>query len=250
MLMLDHMAASGQWLFRWRSFLPIAMLPIGVLSIVTGHPWFEHQDGLIELAWQGFAAFVALSGFVIRFHVIGYASDGTSGRNTHGQIAKQLNTDGMYAVCRNPLYLGNFLIWLSLALMTESAWFVALFMMVFALFYERIIACEEAFLLHQFGDSYRTWAEATPAFFPALQTYRKPVGSFSIRRILRKEYPGLISFALVICLLEVSLEYGEHHTIHFSPMWQWFLLISLSVGFTLRYLRKRTSLLISCSPSR
>ncbi|MGB8874133.1 MAG: hypothetical protein WCC75_12145, partial [Desulfobaccales bacterium] len=40
---------------------------------------------------------------------------GTSGRNTQGQVAETLNTTGIYSLVRNPLYLGNFLIWLGLS---------------------------------------------------------------------------------------------------------------------------------------
>ena len=53
---------------------------------------------------------------------MGFAPRGTSGRNTLGQVAEVLNTSGMYSVVRNPLYLGNFVIWLGLALFIKVWW--------------------------------------------------------------------------------------------------------------------------------
>ncbi len=240
-LLNDKMEKDGKALFKWRSFLPVALVPCGLLAIITGHPWFEHQAGWIEAGWHGLILLIALLGFGLRAHVIGHAADGTSGRNTSHQIAMSLNTDGAYSLCRNPLYLGNFLIWLALAMMTESPWFMLVFALGFALYYERIILCEERFLLQKFGAHYREWAARTPAFFPQLRGYQPSHAPLQLSRILRKEYPGLINFALVICLMEVTLEYRDHAHAVLSAYWQIFLFASLIIGFGLRALRKYSS---------
>ncbi|MGC9453013.1 MAG: methyltransferase family protein, partial [Oceanipulchritudo sp.] len=49
---------------------------------------------------------------------------GTSGRNTKQQVAYSLNTTGFYSVVRNPLYLGNFFMYLGIALFTHHWWLV------------------------------------------------------------------------------------------------------------------------------
>ena len=240
-MLCDTMAEQGNALFRLRSFLPVALLPVGLVAIVTGQPWFERQGGWIEGGWHALLLLIAALGFMLRAHVIGHVADGTSGRNTNRQIATMLNVDGAYSLCRNPLYLGNFLIWLALAMMTESPWFVVVFVLFFALYYERVILCEEQFLLQQFGQLYQEWAASTAVFIPRLSRYRPSLQPVRFSRIFRKEYPGFINFALVICLMEVTLEYREHAHAVLSEHWLIFLCASLVIGFGLRTLRKHTT---------
>ena len=71
----------------------------------------------------------------------------TSGRNTsEGQVADTINQTGMYSMVRHPLYVGNFIMWLGIALFTASIWFVLLFIAVYWLYYERIMYAEEQFM--------------------------------------------------------------------------------------------------------
>lgn len=187
--------------------------------------------------------FCRCGSFFIRFWVIGSVTDGTSGRNTTKQIAEELNTTGVYSLCRNPLYLGNFLIWGALALMTESLFFVALYGAIFALFYERVFMCEEQFLHEKFGKSYEAWVRRTPSFFPSMKHYRASITPFSLKRVLRKEYPGVINFALLILLLETVLEHSEHLKWEFEPYWIVSVLAAVMLGLMLRTLRKKTAIL-------
>ena len=48
---------------------------------------------------------------------------GTSGRNTAKQVADTLNTTGLYSLTRNPLYLGNAVIYMAIACFLQNVWF-------------------------------------------------------------------------------------------------------------------------------
>lgn len=87
--------------------------------------WLEHP-----------AIFVSLLGLGIRIHAVGYSGKHTSGRNTgKGQIADILNTKGLYSITRNPLYVGNYLMWLGFAMLTCNLWFIGVFSLIFWIYY-------------------------------------------------------------------------------------------------------------------
>ena len=127
---------------------------------------YPFADRGLNLAWDGGCLALALVGQAVRFFTVGFVPRGTSGRNTRGQVAETLNTTGMYAVVRNPIYLGNFIIWFGLSLFMKSVWFTTVIVLFFTIFYERIIFREEAFLRQKFGDAFMEWADATPVIMP------------------------------------------------------------------------------------
>ena len=63
-------------------------------------------------AWLVASVAIGLAGLAVRAVAVAYAPDGTSSRDTHRMRAPSLNTTGLYSVVRNPLYLGNGLMWL------------------------------------------------------------------------------------------------------------------------------------------
>jgi hypothetical protein len=133
---------------------------------------------------------------------VGHAPAGTSGRNTLGQVARSLNVTGLYSVVRHPLYLGNFLMWLGVSLVPRCWWFTALTVLIFWLYYERIMFAEEGFLEECFGEDYRGWAAATPAFIPKFHTWVKPALPFSLRAAVAREYSGLFAVIAVFTLFQ------------------------------------------------
>jgi protein-S-isoprenylcysteine O-methyltransferase Ste14 len=83
-------------------------------------------------------------------------------------------TDGPYAMCRHPLYLGSFFIVLSLALFLQSVIMLAAAAAVAVLHVAIIIPSEERHLLQSFGEAYRTYAQQTPRLVPRLGKLRRP----------------------------------------------------------------------------
>src|SRR5205085_1751915 len=103
-----------------------------------------------ESSFQIGCFFISMIGLIIRIYTVGYSAENTSGRNTHGQVADSLNTKGIYSVVRNPLYLGNFFMWLGLAMLSFNFWFVISFIFFYILYYECIIYAYYYFLNRKF----------------------------------------------------------------------------------------------------
>src|SRR5699024_7551111 len=207
MALQEEMERQGNWLFQHRSFLPIIPLIIAFvlyLRMKTYPEIFILEETRYELFYEMSAVFVSLLGFFVRVITIGFTPKNTSGRNTsEGQVADTLNTTGIYSTVRHPLYLGNFLMWLGIALWTGNFWFIIAFCLFYWVYYERIMFAEESFLRIKFGEEFLKWSEGTPAFIPKFRNYKKSFRAFNWRKVLRQEKNGLFALFLIFCLFNV-----------------------------------------------
>ena len=163
MPLIEELNQQGNRLFKHRSKLPIPFAIFGMDLYL-----FTAKSSESNLVFEVFCLSVGLFGQIIRAITLGYTPKGTSGRNTNGQVAEQLNTKGMYSIMRNPLYLGNFFMWFAVVLFVNIHWFSMFYIMCFWMYYERIIFAEENFLLNKYGEPYINWASSTPIFLPRL----------------------------------------------------------------------------------
>src|SRR5262245_56418221 len=104
---------------------------------------------------------------------------------------------------RHPLYLGNYFLWLGVALLPRVWWVPVIVTLVFWLYYERIMFAEEAFLRQKFGAAFESWAWRTPAFFPAFRHWQPSRLCFSWRTALKRECSGLFALVVAINFFEV-----------------------------------------------
>ena len=231
----------GRWLFRYRSWIPPLLLA-GLVAVL----WLERdaraQPGLAPPALAA-GLICTLAGLAIRAYVIGTAAPGTSGRNTLSQVAKSLNTTGLYSIVRHPLYLGNFFTWIGLAIATGSWWALPVTIGAFGLFYGQIILVEEAFLRTRFGEQHATWASVTPALVPALSQWRPPRLPFAPRIVLRQEYYGWFTAVVFFAVLEIAAQYQATGRVRLAAGWLVALTTVGGVAGTLRVLQRKTSLL-------
>jgi protein-S-isoprenylcysteine O-methyltransferase Ste14 len=241
MTLKEQFERTGNLFFCWRSYLPLLMAVLFIGALLDGyHPGGYSPVGKI---WGLGCLAVSLGGLAIRFFTVGFVPAGTSGRNTRGQVADSLNTTGMYSVVRNPLYLGNFIIWFGLSLFTRSWWCTTLIVLFFIIFYERIIFAEERFLQEKFGDTFLTWAADTPAILPRFRNWRPPDLPFSWKAALNREYATfysiIVSFTLLAVLSNLILA-GN-----FAParMWLLIFLTGTIIYLTVRFLKKKTKIL-------
>ncbi|MDR1963205.1 MAG: isoprenylcysteine carboxylmethyltransferase family protein [Planctomycetaceae bacterium] len=236
-----EMQSQGRWLFRWRSYLPILFFVLFIPAFwVFQHPLGSHTADLI---WEGFCLLTGGAGLLIRCLVIGYAPKNTSGRNTHKQIAETLNTTGMYSLIRNPLYLGNFFMWLAPVLFLHHWWLFAVYILAFILYYERIIITEEHFLADKFGETYTNWAARTPMMFPKHFRWQQPEIPFSWKTIIRREYHGFYGLIAAMTVMEQVGELVVHRTIVIDPIWTCFFCISTIIYLIVRFIAKCTNIL-------
>jgi protein-S-isoprenylcysteine O-methyltransferase Ste14 len=240
MALVDEFRSQGQWLFRWRSYLPIVLIGLIALAIRQANGTFltPLHEG-IEYIGLG----ISLVGLLVRVITVGFTPTGTSGRNTKRQIAEELNTTGVYSIVRHPLYLGNFLIGLGVSCVLLVWWLPVIYSLVFWVYYERIMFAEEAYLRQQFGANYESWASQTPAFWPRVSGWRRPSLPFSMRNVLRREYTGLIVVILGHAGVELAELVVQEHRIVWEAFWGVALFGGLAVYFALRHLKRHTELL-------
>ena len=238
MSLRHSMESAGSGFFRYRSYLPLLLLPLAIDAIAR-YTFLGHSHAATE-AWQFACLGVSLFGLALRVVTVGFVPYGTSGRNTSRQVADSLNTTGIYSVVRHPLYLGNYFIFLGFILFFRSWQFTLLATCLFALYYERIMLAEESFLRAKFGAAFEDWAAKTPTILPRLTGWKKPAMPFSWRTVLAREYPGVLLIALVFWALDVVGDAVVEH--HLSIDWFWMTLL-VSAGalyLVLKLLRKRT----------
>ncbi|MFA5112595.1 MAG: isoprenylcysteine carboxylmethyltransferase family protein [Desulfobaccales bacterium] len=241
MALQEEFEKTGEYFFRWRSYLPLIMAIFFIPALVVYRTSFQNHG--LNLAWDFFCLAVALLGEGLRFFTVGFVPRGTSGRNTLGQVADTLNTTGMYAVVRNPLYLGNFIIWFGLSLFMKLWWFTALIVLFFLVFYERIIFAEERFLREKFGDEFLQWAARTPVIMPNFKDWRPPALPFSWKSALVREYGSFYAIIATFTFLELLAGLCSYGKLTIEAIWIKIFLGSTIFYLIIRYLKKKTKVL-------
>lgn len=245
MVLQTELERQGNWLFRRRSLLPLALLPLGLGSLIV--TLSEHSSASTALLahwhlYEWCCLAVGMAGVWVRAYTVGFTPEGTSGRNTACQVADSLNTTGIYSMLRHPLYVGNFLMWLSVALLTCNAGFVAAFVLAYWLYYERIMYAEEQFLTRKFGEAYTCWAQRTPAIVPCLRRFKRSPLPFSWKKVLKKEKNGVFALLLLFSLFDAITATLTGRIELNTPL----LALSAASGIAylaLKYLKRRTTLL-------
>jgi protein-S-isoprenylcysteine O-methyltransferase Ste14 len=145
-------AQIGAVLFRHRGWLPVPFLFIPL--IVTGR----------ASAWNWIVGFVLIAiGEAIR--LAGVAAAGTVTRR-RSRTVQRLVTYGIFAWMRNPLYVGNFLIWMGFTVISGVLWFIPIAIVLFAVEYTLIVRYEEGVLESIFGAEYLAYKSRTPRWLP------------------------------------------------------------------------------------
>lgn len=240
MALIEEFEDTGNWLFKKRSLLPLALYVLATLVLFLDNEEFVNFQNNY---WEIGCFLVSMLGLVIRSITIGFSPANTSGRNTHGQVADTLNTHGIYATVRHPLYLGNFFMWFGIILYTGNIWFIITSTLIFWLYYERIMFAEEAFLRRKFKDIYEAWAGKTPAFMPAFSTWKDAKLTFSFKNVLMREFYGLFAVAISFAYINFLKNYIELEQWYVDPIWQITVLITFVIFIVLRTIKKKTKLL-------
>ena len=208
----EELASTGDTLFRRRSYMPLVLVPLFVLSVLDNR-------APTPFWWELVCFAVALSGLLARAFVVGTAPQGASTRGTRRPTADSLSTRGAYSVVRHPLYVANTLVALGCS-MLSGTWYLPLIVILLSFVYhERIAAREEAFLLSTFGDTFRAWASDVPAMIPAFAKYRPADVPFQLPKVLIQESHGLCAIGtafLVLDTLEDSMRVGSFRV---DPVW-------------------------------
>ena len=142
------------FLFSNRSFTPV---PIALVIIYLSNP---------SILYSIYGMPLILIGELIRINAVSHAGGITRTMNVG---APSLCTSGLYSRTRNPLYLGNMIIYLGIVLIAGGESVFILEGVVFLYFtfqYMMIISLEEETLKELFGDEYITYMKNVPRLFP------------------------------------------------------------------------------------
>ena len=182
-------------IFKYRSYTPI---PFVILMLV-----FENANPASLVV--GFL--IALLGELIRFWGVSWA--GSETRTTGGVGGTNLIISGPFAYVRNPLYVGNILMYFGLGIMSFALfpYLQVIAISFFILQYHLIVGEEESFLEKKFGEQFKRFVENVPRFFPRLTPYKdekniQPKVSYS--NGFKSEIRTLQAFSIVIILIVVK----------------------------------------------
>lgn len=145
-------ARLGAWLFRYRGFLPVPFLLIPLLV-----PGAQTRAGWL------IGAFFIVTGEA--FRLAGVSAAGTVTRRRSRNV-QRLVTYGIFGWLRNPLYVGNLLIWIGFVIGSGVLWFIPFAIVLFAIEYALIVRYEEGVLESIFGAEYLEYKRRTPRWFP------------------------------------------------------------------------------------
>lgn len=150
----------GQFLFKYRSYTPLVFIV----------PMLLYARPTIITMLIG-AIFVAL-GEAIRFWGVSYA--GSETRTTGNIGGSNLVTQGPFAYVRNPLYIGNILMYFGISIMSNSLFpFLQIIsFLYFAFQYYFIITEEEGFLREKFKEKYEDYCKSVNRFLPKTSPYK------------------------------------------------------------------------------
>ncbi len=191
---LDWKLKVGNFLFKHRSFTPI---PLIVLVFIIFKPVNLNEKNVI-LNLAGFL--ISILGETIRIIAVGYSFTGTSGRETFLR-ADALNTTGIYAVVRNPLYIGNFFIFTGIVIVFANVLAVLIFALFLILQYYFIIPSEENFLKKKYGESYETYCSQVRRIIPGFKNYRKNQNPFKLKKVVLKENDPVFNMLMMFLLV-------------------------------------------------
>lgn len=185
-------ARIGAVLFRYRGFLPVPFLLVPLFA-----PGSQTRPGWI------IAGLVIVIGELLR--IAGVSAAGTVTRRRSRDV-QRLVTYGIFSWMRNPLYVGNLLIWIGFMIGSGVWWFLPVAIVLFAIEYTLIVRYEEGVLESIFGAEYLAYKGSTPRWIP-----RKPTtpstGEHDLGEALRSEISTFLQYAALGAAFYVKYRY-------------------------------------------
>ncbi|HEY5760481.1 MAG TPA: isoprenylcysteine carboxylmethyltransferase family protein [Steroidobacter sp.] len=229
------MIALGNWLFKHRN----ALFPIAFLLVFLPGPRFFSEQLVATIV----GASIAFSGQLVRVVTIGLKYIVRGGRDRR-VYAQDLVVDGLYSHCRNPMYAGNLLILLGVAIASNSWTCVLLALPLFGFVYAAIVAAEEQYLHGKFGELFDAYVRDVPRWAPKLDGLASTLRAcqFRWRRVLAKEYGTPFAWISGICLIGIWNLWrdGHFHTqLHVAEALASATLVATLVWGLIRVLKKR-----------
>lgn len=142
----------------WRTFEVVFGIPVAIATVLhLVAPW--------SLATGPLRVVLALAGVALLVSGVAVVASARRAFRAHGQPTDpgqptlELVTTGVFAVSRNPLYLGGIATVLGFALTFDLPWLIALLVPASVACHYLLIAPEERYLSSRFGTAYAAYAQ-------------------------------------------------------------------------------------------
>ncbi len=228
------MIQIGDFLFHYRNGLfPLAY----ALLIFNSRPVFADYRvaALLGLLIGG-------AGQALRAATIGldYIVRGGQNRRVY---ADKLVQGGIFAHCRNPLYVGNFLMIAGVGVASNSVLFLVVAIPFFLVAYRAIIAAEENYLRNKFGPDFDAYCARVNRLLPALSGLWKTLSGmrFNWPRLVSAEYGSTFIWIAATILVTLRNTWGHGDYSSSNPLvWLlWALLACALLAYaTARFFKK------------
>ena len=180
---LTPSARIGAVLFKNRGWLPILFLGIPLLAPGSTSPnrWIV-------------GAFLIVLGE--SFRLAGVAAAGTTTRRRSRNV-QRLVTYGIFSWSRNPLYNGNFLVWIGFCVISGVLWFLPIAVLLFAAEYSFIVRYEEGVLESTFGREYLDYKNSVPRWLP-VKPHEPETGEHNWAEAWKSEISTFLQYAALV----------------------------------------------------
>ena len=186
---LSPSARIGAFLFKNRGWLPILFLGIPLLA----------RGDTAGARWVIGGALIVIGEI---FRLAGVAAAGTTTRRRSRRVQK-LVTYGIFSWTRNPLYIGNFFVWIGFVVISGVLWFLPFAVLIFATEYSLIVRFEEGVLESTFGRQYLDYKNCVPRWLP-----KKPEepesGEHDWRAAFKSEISTFLQYAVLIVAFAIK----------------------------------------------
>jgi len=189
----------GNFFFKYRSYTPI---PLAAIILYNAQ---------LANAYVVLGLLCIILGESIRFWAVSYAG-GITRTTTVG--AATLCTAGPFAHTRNPLYIGNMLMYNGIVLIAGANNILAMLMLTWLFFiiqYFLIINLEEQTLTRIFGTTYINYTKNVPRLFPRLFRWksddiRQPMTFLNTLNTEKRTLQNIVIFLIIIYIRYQILE--------------------------------------------
>ena len=158
---------------RYRCRMHLTLLVLLVAWIGAGVSPVFVQPGSLSAVFADYIGWLMfVGGLCLRFWATWFIG---------GRKSTEVICYGPYSLTRNPLYVGTFMMILSLAFFLKSPTFAAATAIVIAYYCVAVVPLEERLLRHHFGSVYANYCQSVPRWFPRSgTTYSPPVSMISL----------------------------------------------------------------------
>ena len=234
--MTKTMVAIGNFLFRTRNWL----FPLFILAVFIP---FRPVD------WAGKTAIAIATvvlGLFIRASVVGFAYIKRGGLKKK-VYADNLVTDGIFGVVRNPLYVGNVLIYIGVFIMHGHPVTMAVGIIAFLFAYQCIVLAEENFLRGKFGPGFDEYCADVPRWLPRLGKLGAATEGmrFNFQRTVFYEYTAVANAVMLLTATWAYDKWNQPGADHGAILMRvaWVVGISVVVVGLIAGYKKRADLL-------